>query len=204
MACFDRYAGAYHFFYSSFGASRRIYEIITRHSQRLANVLDVGGGTGLVAQRFPSSSRVVVLDPSAKMLDKVDKTLTRCLGKADKIPFEEKHFDLVYSIDAVHHFTNDCPKDDNLVIKTSIKEMLRVMKDDGRLVIIEIDPSFFSGKVIRFYENKVMGWHSTFLNPAELKDFLPKGYAMTYEQEKYYYIAEITKKYKADTSNKKR
>ena len=122
----------------------------------------------------------------------------------EKIPFKDKHFDLVYSIDAIHHFSNDCPNDDNSVIKTSIKEMLRVMKDDGRLVIIEIDPSYFSGKVIRFLENNVMGWHSTFLKPAELNVLIPKDFVMTYGRERYYYIAEITKKYKADTSNKKR
>ena len=49
-----------------------------------------------------------------------------------------------------------------------------------------------------------MGWHSTFLKPAELNVLIPKDFVMTYERERYYYIAEITKKYKADTSNKKR
>ena len=61
-------------------------------------ILDIGAGTGIVAQHFP---HVVSLDPCEAMLRLAPGE--KVLGVAEKLPFKTKSFDTIVSLTALHH-----------------------------------------------------------------------------------------------------
>lgn len=81
-------------------------------------VLDVGCGTGLSTPRGGFG-----IDPSPKLL-KLNRHKNKFLGKAENLPFNDKSFDTVICLTAIHNFDN---------IDEALKEMKRVCK--GRFII---------------------------------------------------------------------
>ncbi len=144
VACFDRFAWFYNLLMKLSRKPRAYYsaiKAITR-PKKSDSVLDVGGGTGLIAEYFARDvQRVVVLDPSKKMLALIKSgKIERVLGFAREMKFKDNSFDIVYCVDAMHHFTNGyAEKDRQEVLDASISEMLRALKKEGALVIIEFD-----------------------------------------------------------------
>lgn len=95
-------------------------------------ILEIGVGTGNLAGRFLKEDyNIIGIDQSREMLNvakqKYPKLKVR-LGEFLKIPFNDKSFDVMVSTYAFHHLNNE----EKVV---AIKEMLRVLKDDGRIVI---------------------------------------------------------------------
>lgn len=122
---------------------------------KTAVILDVGGGTGVHAELFVQEGhRVVILDPSREMLAFVkNPNIIKKVGKADNLPFGNNSFDLVYCIDAFHHFSNGInPKKWVEVYDTCALELLRVVKKSGKIVIMEFNPFSFVGKIVMFFE----------------------------------------------------
>jgi SAM-dependent methyltransferase len=69
-----------------------------------ARVLEVGCGTGSYAGVLPA--RVTGLDPSRAMLAVARERfphLELVQGRAESLPFADESFDLVYSVDVIHH-----------------------------------------------------------------------------------------------------
>lgn len=87
------------------------------------NLLDVGAGTGISTRFFEDICDCTALDPSEEMLNHYKGK--KVIGKAEELPFEDKSFDNVISITALHHCDID----------KAIKEMLRVVKDDGVVIV---------------------------------------------------------------------
>ena len=85
-------------------------------------LLDVGCGTGLSSD---FKCKVVGIDPSIELLKiakhnyKGDKSKSFIKAFAEKLPFEDKSFDIVISMTAIHNFSN---------IEKGIKEKKRVGK----------------------------------------------------------------------------
>ena len=112
------------------------------------SILDVGCGTGSLTiaakQKQGIDGQVVGIDPSSNMVnlaqDKAVKAgveITFQVGVIEKIDFPEDHFDLVLSSLMMHHLPEDLKKE-------GLLEILRVLKSDGKLLIIELDASDFS------------------------------------------------------------
>ena len=127
-------------------------------------ILDVGAGKGDVAAlvQQTGSCDVYALDPDKKRIglaQKAHPNVKVCVAGSESIPYEAGFFDKVYSTMAVHHFADQ---------DKSFKEIARVLKSGGVLVVADISSRSFLGRLGRFLENSVMRSHLRFLNREEL------------------------------------
>lgn len=124
-------------------------------------VLDLGGGTGRVARAAAKlSKRVVVLDPSRGMLKRVgaQPNVTAVMGRAQALPFVDASFDVVLCVEALHHIKD---------AEMALREVARVVRPGGRIVIHEFDVRGPWGFFVKWFE-----WlwvdRSRFFTPAAL------------------------------------
>lgn len=104
-------------------------------------VLDIGTGTGNLAVKFlERGCRVIGLDPSSKLLRMAEQEVEQwgerfqiqlCENPFLKIPFPEQTFHVVASTYAIHHLTDDAKR-------MAIREMKRVLKPNGQIVIDDV------------------------------------------------------------------
>ena len=123
-------------------------------------VLDTGGGTGRVANVIREyASEVVVVDPSMGMLREADQTnLWLACSNSEALPFPESSFERIIMVDALHHVIHH---------GETAREMYRVLKPGGRIVIEEPDIRKFGVKLIALAE-KLLLMRSHFLSPQRI------------------------------------
>ena len=125
-------------------------------------LLDAGGGTGRVAAHLhPYAGQVMLSDLSLSMLKEAQsKPISGVVQSfSHTLPFPDGSFDRILVVDAMHHF-EDQPG--------VIKDLLRVLKPGGRLLIEEPDIRQIRAKIIKVME-KLLLMKSKFLTPEELK-----------------------------------
>ena len=123
-------------------------------------VLDVACGPGTVsvcAQHIVGETgRVVGLDPSFGMVTQAQKqgVSTVLQGKAEYLPFPDSMFDFISMGYALRHVSD---------LTVTFKEYLRVLKPDGKLLLLEISrpDSSLHYQVSRFFLKKVIPWVSS-------------------------------------------
>ncbi|MDX9974240.1 MAG: methyltransferase domain-containing protein [FCB group bacterium] len=111
-------------------------------------VLDVGCGTGLLTVQIAESAPGCTaegIDASGPMITVARRKRTRpnCTFKqalAEELPYPDKHFDIVTSALFLHHV-------DRELKGRCLREIRRVLKPGGRLVIADMDKPY-----------TVMGW----------------------------------------------
>jgi len=130
-------------------------------------LLDVGGGTGRVASAISDLvDDVVVADVSFGMLDKADRSsLKPVCGGSESLPFADGSFERVIMVDALHHVIHHAD---------TAREMFRVLKPGGLLVIEEPDIRTFGVKLIALAE-KLLLMRSHFLTPDQIVKLFPDG-----------------------------
>lgn len=134
----------------------------------VGSLLDVGGGTGRVSYALKNfAENLIVADLSIDMLSQAnEKTgLTSVCTYAEKLPFKDDFFERVLMVDALHHVHNHTE---------TIKELWRVLKPGGTLVIKEPDIRTFSVKLVAIFE-KVALMRSHFVSPPEIAELFPTG-----------------------------
>ena len=105
------------------------------------SVLDVGCGTGTLAiaakRRVGDAGKVDGVDPSPEMIERARKKAKRAhsgavfgMAVAESLPFETSSFDVVLSTVMLHHLRRE-------VRAQAIQEMRRVVKPDGRILIVD-------------------------------------------------------------------
>lgn len=104
-------------------------------------ILDVGCGTGYLARILAAvvtpSGHVTGVDPSAAMVEHARRrspgNCTFLVGEGQNLPFPDGSFDAVVSTLAVHHIPAEArPR--------ALREMFRVLRPGGRLVVAEFRP----------------------------------------------------------------
>jgi ubiquinone/menaquinone biosynthesis C-methylase UbiE len=140
------------------------------HKQRLVSMinlpvagrlLDVGGGTGRIAQGLAGEvSMVVVADVSIGMLRQAaGKTgLHRVRSWGEQLPFPSNFFERVIMVDAFHHMAEQ---------EEVAREMWRVLKPQGRIVIEEPDIRSWGTWLIAVSE-KISLMRSHFVSPPNI------------------------------------
>jgi ubiquinone/menaquinone biosynthesis C-methylase UbiE len=128
-------------------------------------LLDAGGGTGRVASALrPHVGSVIVADVSWGMLAQArQKDLTATSTETEHLPFTNNSFDRVLMVDTLHHVVNQAE---------TVRELYRVLKPGGRLVIEEPDLRTFAVKMIAIAK-KLTLMCSHFLDPAQIASLFP-------------------------------
>jgi ubiquinone/menaquinone biosynthesis C-methylase UbiE len=128
-------------------------------------VLDAGGGTGRASSQLLSSiDHVTVTDLSLPMLQEAQSKggLHPVQAHVELLPFPDACFDRVLVVDALHHFSDQ---------RGAVRELLRVLKPRGRLVIEEPDIGYLAVKAVALAERlALMGSH--FHSPFEIRDMI--------------------------------
>ena len=103
------------------------------------SILEVASGTCVCARALaPYVAQVTCLDATAEMLEigraeaarQGLSNLSFLEGYAEQLPFADESFDLVITRLSFHHFTS---------VELPFREMHRVLKRDGKLVIIDME-----------------------------------------------------------------
>ena len=128
------------------------------------HLLDAGGGTGRISSNLKGiAGQVVVADLSHRMLKKAaEKALIAVQSDVERLPFEAGRFERILVVDSLHHFKNQ---------RQAICDLLRVLKEGGRLVIEEFDFNHKGVKLLALAE-KIMWMRSRFLKPQEILEMI--------------------------------
>ena len=133
-------------FYVESTTRETIERLGLRATERL---LDVGCGTGALLQRLSETHPVEHLsgvDPVPEMLGIARQRLSPAIdlreGWAERLPFAAERFDVVVSCNMFHYIREPL---------AALKEMKRVLRPDGRLVITDWCDDFWACRVCDLY-----------------------------------------------------
>ena len=102
---------------------------------RAERTLEVGCGTGRwLSAMHPEVPELCGLDPSMGMLNQARQReipIKLVCGHAERLPFENSYFDMVFCVNAIHHFESP---------RAFVGEAFRVLQVGGALAIIGSDP----------------------------------------------------------------
>lgn len=150
-------------------------------------VVDVGGGTGRIAQFLVGKVKsITVIDSSCKMIEECKKHsgVTCVVADGEKMPIKSGSADKIILVDAFHHISNQ---------SAAITEIKRILRKNGKVIIEEFNPLTFGGKAIVIFE-KILRLGSNFYKPLLLVDiFQRSGFKVALSDEKkksYYIVAE--------------
>jgi ubiquinone/menaquinone biosynthesis C-methylase UbiE len=124
-------------------------------------LLDAGGGTGRVSVHLkPLAKDIVVSDLSFPMLLQAwrKKKLFSVQNFVEWLPFNDNTFDRIIVVDALHHFSDQ---------GQAIRDLIRVLKPGGRMVIEEPDINLLAVKMVAIME-KILRMQSQFLCSSEI------------------------------------
>lgn len=152
---YDRIAATYDRRFEGGGRSETAAALLALVCELEAErILEVGCGTGRwLADLRSAAEQLYGLDLSSGMLAQArrrDGQLSLIRGRADRIPFAAASFDLVYCVNAMHHFDEQ---------RAFVFEARRLLRPGGALAVVGMDPH--SGQdgyyIYRYFE----GTHET-------------------------------------------
>lgn len=138
-------------------------EILAELTQLPINgyLLDVGGGTGRVAQFLSKDvGNLCIADLSHKMLAESHSKngLLPACSHSEFLPFPDEKFERIIMVDALHHVCDQ---------QQTINQLWRVIKPGGRIIIEEPDIKHWAVKLIALGE-KIALMRSHFLDTVEI------------------------------------
>lgn len=142
-----------------------VYNFVPK--QAGARILDIGYGNGDMLKRLEEKldAQFYGIDISQDMKVLATKTNARavaqdkmflCVGGVEDMPYEDRFFDCVYTINTVY-FWQDADK--------AMDEVVRVLKDGGRFICAFYSKAYFERSKSYQFEDE------TYYTPSELKEF---------------------------------
>jgi malonyl-CoA O-methyltransferase len=117
----------------------RMLTILNTFKDKDIKVLDVGCGKGRYAKHLIEKGvKVYGIDISSKLLEACDERVTKSKGSATRIPYPKDTFEGAYCIEVLEH--SPCLMDN------AIKEIYRILKPGGKLIIIDKTDKLVGGK----------------------------------------------------------
>jgi ubiquinone/menaquinone biosynthesis C-methylase UbiE/ribosomal protein S18 acetylase RimI-like enzyme len=109
-----------------------------------STVLEIGCGTGnyLRALKEREACDLSGIDPSSAMLAQVGGDLRVAVGSAELLEFPERTFDLVYSVDVIHHVRDR---------RAAFAEAFRVLRDGGAMCTVTDSESVIRRRALSTY-----------------------------------------------------
>ena len=145
-------------------------------------VVDIGGGTGELAKYLSDKcQKVYVLDESEKMLSKVKKSekIIPVLENALDTEFQPNSIDVVILSDVLHHIENQTKL---------IDEISRILKNNGKLLIMDFEKRHLKTKLLSFFESILFG-RLKFKTKKEVLNLLQEKFIISNVFDyKYYFI----------------
>lgn len=112
---------------------------------------DVGAGIGFITEELIRRGlRVIAIDQSEEMLIEMKKkfqdvdTIDYRIGKAESLPIEDESVDYVFANMFLHHVEDP---------RVAIKEMVRILKQGGILVITDLNEHDFEFLKIEHHDH---------------------------------------------------
>jgi len=146
------------------GAKKRI-QFMTQHIDISPGdiLLDVGGNRGKITQGYAKDCKeIVILEPKHAAVE-YGRTYRPYIkfveGGAENIPAPGEYFDKVIASASFHHF----PDQDR-----GLEEMKRVLKPNGKMIVMEIDPNTGRGKWLKICEG-MLHTGAKFYDPLQLR-----------------------------------
>lgn len=140
-------------------------------------LLDVGGGTGAAAEWVAPECSVDVVEPhEAKVAHgrAARPELRFHVAGAEALPFPDGAFDRALALFAFHHFADQA---------RALRELRRVLRPGGRVVLQEADPARGLGKRLAWFEQRVLRNGARFVRPSQLVAMLREaGFADVHTQ----------------------
>jgi len=154
-----------------------------------AKILDVGCGTGKLAFRLSNITKGVEIHGVDLSKDMIKKAKAKLggepiefkVGDVENLPYETNTFDIITCSHSFHHYPNQ---------KKAISEMHRVLKDDGKLMIIDGSRDKLLGKVI-FGVVEIVEGNVYHIFEEELRDMLMTIGFNKVEQKQFNPIAPL-------------
>jgi len=133
---YDHIASEYNQRYPSLQPTQRGQALLDVAKQvKARNILEVGSGTGIwLNMLHPLTDGLYGLDYSMGMIAQARKQLAPLKlsrGSAVRLPYQNNTFELVYCVDAIHHFGDH---------RAFLNEAFRALKPGGALAVIGFDP----------------------------------------------------------------
>jgi ubiquinone/menaquinone biosynthesis C-methylase UbiE len=126
-------------------------------------LLDVGGNTGKITEVYAKDCKeMVVLEPKHSVVEhgrRYRPHIKFVEGGVENIPLTNEYFDKVVASASFHHFPNQ---------DRGLDEMKRILKTNGKMIILEIDPNTRSGKRLKICET-ILHTKPKFYEPFRLK-----------------------------------
>ena len=111
------------------GRYKKVEEVIKDIDGKI--VCDVGCGTGRYINELVKSNIIdkgYAVDISDKVMGNVNLAVEKKQGTCTYIPYEDEKFDITYAVESLEH---------SILVENAIKEMLRVTKKGGKVLIID-------------------------------------------------------------------
>jgi ubiquinone/menaquinone biosynthesis C-methylase UbiE len=157
-------------------------------------VLEIGTGFGstvsFLAETLPKNkAKIWTVDPSSDVLNNarlllkeksLDANVEFVKARAEKLDiFDENYFDLAISVMVLHHV---------LALEPVLKEMARVVKKEGKIILVDFKPQAHTLPFTKQHEEK------DFFNPQDIiKEAERLGLKTQLKDHEYWYFGELRK-----------